>query len=263
MRKTYDTLFTNEENEMFNKILNIDTRKKAMSVYQYIIKYQDKTIGFLEMSLDRLHKKFSRYHVKMSVAYFKKIANSLVERGLLKVRRKGRLKFYGSKSQYEKNHKEENEKLKEENKNLIKELEKLKEEKDHKDFTEKAGELEVKEHKINKILVKETLVEADRDYVIDAACKLMKEVKMKNGSTPYMQVIESLHFAMDKKPIHIAGMMKYIKKTIEEKIHKQSLFKNKLIKSRKVNVNNFNNFNNFISSNYDYEALERKLLGWD
>ena len=91
----YKREFTLEQREKFQFFLNEKKRKKAMQVFQYIWKYQSEETGFLEMSLDRLYKKFSRYNQGISPRYFIKLANELVEVGLLQVNKTGVANFYG------------------------------------------------------------------------------------------------------------------------------------------------------------------------
>ena len=54
-------------------------------------------------------------------------------------------------------------------------------------------------------------------------------------------------------------------KTLEDVALKDKQFKvNNNYKKNNYNKNNSSNgFNNFEARSYDYEALERKLLGWD
>lgn len=242
--KRYRIRFTDDELLKFNKIINDNKRKKAMSVLQYIIKNSSNEDKFLEISLNRLHKKFKRYHKGISLTYFKVLTKLLVDTGLLIIKKVGRLNFYG--------------------RNILRNTD----EKD-KEIIEKEKEnknIEIKE--VKEISAKEKTHEfkvASKENVIETAYEIMNEVGIKTGSRTYFQVIESLYYIIDKKDIHINGMIKYIEKIIEDKVKKQSLFKNKLINIRNKMYKNirFNDFKQRERSEKEWNNLEYKLLGWD
>ncbi|MBY0756319.1 hypothetical protein K5V21_12760 [Clostridium sardiniense] len=246
-RKRYRINFNDEELLKLNKITSDNKRKKAMSVFQYINKYVNTVSGFLEISLDRLYKKFKRYHKEISLTYFKELAKLLVEFKLLDIKKVGRLKFYGKKILNEISDKKEE---------FLKEIKK--------DKYENVKENEVKENKKT-----DELKVASKETVIETAYEVINEVGIKTGSRTYFQVIESLSYILDKKDIHINGMVKYIEKVIEDKVNKQSLFKSKLINIRnKVHKNNkihkyirFNDFPQRERSDEEWNNLEMSLLG--
>ena len=293
----YKREFTLEQREKFQFFLNEDKKKKAMQVFQYIWKYQSEETGFLSMSLDRLYKKFSRYRNEISQRYFIQLANELVEVGLLQVKKKGRLKFYGlvHENEHEKVHEivhkekvdeskctrqleEDVKKLKYKISNLL-EIIKNNDIREYESIIDEDEELreilESEEIHTGKAELKEKIdygYEMDRDEVIDMACLLMQEQNLHKGSTPYMQVIESLHTVMDNKPINFKGARSYIKQTIWDKVSRQADFSKKLAITRKFNRENHggfsfykqstvSKFNNFEPRKYDYDRLEKQLLG--
>lgn len=245
-RKRYRIKFNDEELLKLNKIMSDNKRKKAMTVFQYINKYIDDISGFLEISLDRLYKKFSRYHKKFSLTYFKSLTELLVELELLTIKKVGRLKFYGKKILHkiidEEKNEEDTEVYKSEEVEEVIEISEVKEKKENKNFTK-----------------------ASRENVLETAYEILEEAGLKTGSRTYFQVIESLNYILNKKDIHINGMTKYIEKTIEDKVKKQTLFKEKLINTRRK-VHKYNRFNDFKQrerSEEEWNKLEEGLLGWN
>ncbi|MFQ8922574.1 MAG: hypothetical protein ACLR60_11820 [Clostridium paraputrificum] len=291
----YKREFTLEQREKFQFFLNEKKRKKAMQVFQYIWKYQSEETGFLEMSLDRLYKKFSRYNKGISPRYFIKLANELVEVGLLQVNKTGGANFYGL--VHEKGHEKVHEKVHEERvdeskctSQLEEDVKKLKYKisnlleiiknndiREYESIIEEDEELreilESEEIHTGKAELKEKIdygYEMNREEVIDLACDIMEEHNLHKGSTPYMQVIESLHTVMDNKPINFKGARSYIEKTIWDKVSRQAEFSKKLAITRKFNRENLggfykknfaSKFNNFEPRRYDYNRLEKQLLG--
>ncbi|WP_338631620.1 hypothetical protein [Clostridium baratii] len=245
-KRSYSIKFNDEELLKLNKIMSDKKRKKAMSVFQYINKYIDNISGFLEISLDRLYKKFSRYHKKISLTYFKELTELLVELGLLTIKKVGRLKFYGKKILHKVIDGEE-----------YTEVHKSDEVEDVEDMIKIS---EVKEEKQKKKFTK-----ASRETVLETAYEILEEAGLKTSSRTYFQVIESLNYILNKKDIHIEGMKDYIEKTIEDKVIKQTLFKEKLINIRRK-VHKYNRFNDFKQrerSEEEWNKLEEGLLGWN
>lgn len=251
---------TLEQKEKFNKhFLNQEQRNIAMSIFASINYWQDKEIGFLRCSLDKLYKKYQNKFF-LSLSNFKKIANKLVDLGFLRTKKCGRLKFYGtSDCKSDDEIRKENEELKEENSLLKDELDRLK-----KEFEDLKRE--VRENLNNISNSEEVIIEnknyneevVSQDVVIETAYKMMKEAGIQNGSVPFMQIIESLYAKTDKEPIHKKGFRNYINKVIHNKIHNQSKFK-ELIKNERKNPTIFMTK----AEEQKYINLERKLLGWD
>lgn len=260
-------ILTVDEKEKFNKYFyNQEQRNIAMSIYASIKYWQDKAIGFLRFSLDKLYLKYkNKFFVTLS--NFKKIANKLVDLSFLKTMNKGRLKFYGThdcKSNDEV--REENKRLKEENNELNKEVERLKRELEDfkREVREKIGnELkdEILSKKIDSNEYEKEVV--SQDVVIETAYSMMNEVGIEKGSTPFMQIIESLYIKTDKESIHKKGLVNYIRKVIHNKVFNQKSFKEMLIKERKsINTSRFNNFEGRKYTDKEIKEMEKRLLGW-
>ena len=96
-----------------------------------------------------------------------------------------------------------------------------------------------------------------QDVVIETAYTMMDEVGIEKGSTPFLQIIESLYAKTDKEAIHRKGLVNYIKKVIHNKVNNQSKFKEILRNERK-------NPTVFMTKVEEekYINLERRLLGW-
>ncbi|MDU2673072.1 MAG: hypothetical protein E7C50_00525 [Clostridium sp.] len=251
-----------EQKEKFNKYFPEQyQRNVAMSIFASIKYWQDKEVGFLRFSLDKLYKRYKNKFF-LTLSNFKKIANKLVSLGLLKTMNKGRLKFYGTddcKSDDEV--REENKKLREENNKLSEELERVKRE-----LEEFKREVREKLHNSSKKEIIQENGECEKfenevvsqDVVIETAYEMMEEAGIKKGSTVFFQVIESLYEKTDKEPLHKKGYRDYIKKVIHNKIHNQSKFKELL-----RNVRRKPSIFMTKAEEQRYINLERKLLGWE
>ncbi|WP_338631238.1 hypothetical protein [Clostridium baratii] len=247
-KRRYKINFSSNELDKLNTIDSENKRKKAMSVYQYILKNANIEDGFLEVSLYKLHKKFKRDKKKnICLTYFKELAKLLVEIGLLAIKKVGRLIFYGRKILSKSKNSDNENKPKKDNKNdEVKEVEDgikiddVKEEKEEKKFTK-----------------------ASRETILETAYEILEEAGLKSGSRTYFQVIESLNYILNKKDIHIEGMKDYIEKTIEDKVTKQSKFKEKLRNIRNKGYTRFNDFPQRERSEEEWNNLEKGLLGWD
>ena len=252
---------TVEQREKFNKYFPDQyQRNVAMSIFASIKYWQDKEIGFLRFSLDKLYTKYKNKFF-LTLSNFKKISNKLVSLGLLKTTNKGRLKFYGTYDCKSDNEvREENKRLREENDALNEEVERLK--KELEDFKREVRE---KLHSVSKDKVVEKKSEVNdfekevisQDVVIETAYTMMDEVGIEKGSTPFLQIIESLYAKTDKEAIHRKGLVNYIKKVIHNKVNNQSKFKEILRNERK-------NPTVFMTKVEEekYINLERRLLGW-
>lgn len=262
---------TVEQKDKFNKyFIEQYQRNVAMSIFASIKYWQDKEIGFLRYSLDKLYKKYQNKYF-LSLSNFKKIANKLVDLGFLRTQKCGRLKFYGtsdckSNDEIRKENEELKEKLekKEEENSLLKdELERLK-----KEFEDLKREVREQFNTVSKVEEQQEQEEIEnknyenevvpQDMVIETTYEIMEEVGIQKGSTVFRQTIESLYEKTDKEPLHKKGFRNYIKKVIHNKIHNQSKFK-ELIKNERKNPSIFMTK----AEEQKYINLERKLLGWD
>ncbi|WP_283685206.1 hypothetical protein [Clostridium perfringens] len=100
----YKIPFTKEQKDKLSEIGSKKKIQKAGSVLAYIIKYANKETGYLDVSIERLHAKYAENKKKIvngkkkaqiSLTYFKKLADMLVDKGILSIKREGKLKFYG------------------------------------------------------------------------------------------------------------------------------------------------------------------------
>ncbi|MDU1308690.1 MAG: hypothetical protein E6936_14680 [Clostridium perfringens] len=100
----YKIPFTKDQKDKLSEIGSKKKIQKAGSVLAYIIKYANKETGYLDVSIERLHAKYAENKKKIvngkkkaqiSLTYFKKLADMLVDKGILSIKREGKLKFYG------------------------------------------------------------------------------------------------------------------------------------------------------------------------
>ena len=100
----YKIPFTKDQKDKLSEIGSKKKIQKAGSVLAYIIKYANKETGYLDVSIERLHAKYAENKKKIvngkkkaqiSLTYFKKLADMLVDKGILSIKRECKLKFYG------------------------------------------------------------------------------------------------------------------------------------------------------------------------
>ncbi|EDT70524.1 hypothetical protein CJD_0685 [Clostridium perfringens D str. JGS1721] len=100
----YKIPFTKEQKDRLSEIGSKKKIQKAGSVLAYIMKYANKETGYLDVSIERLYGKYAknkkkivngRKKAQISLTYFKKLADLLVDKGILNIKREGKLKFYG------------------------------------------------------------------------------------------------------------------------------------------------------------------------
>ncbi|EOU2044927.1 hypothetical protein C4D43_09675 [Clostridium perfringens] len=100
----YKIPFTKEQKDRLSEIGSKKKIQKAGSVLAYIIKYANKETGYLDISIEKLHSKYAKNKKKIvngkkkaqiSLTYFKKLADMMVDKGILSIKREGKLKFYG------------------------------------------------------------------------------------------------------------------------------------------------------------------------
>ncbi len=118
----YKIPFTKEQKDKLSEIGSKKKIKNAGSVLAYIIKYVNKETGYLDFSIEKLHSKHAESKKKIvngkkkaqiSLTYFKKLADMMVDKGILSIKREGKLKFYGISSVSDEE-KEDNDDTKEE-----------------------------------------------------------------------------------------------------------------------------------------------------
>ncbi|MDM0935486.1 hypothetical protein [Clostridium perfringens] len=100
----YKIPFTKEQKDKLSEIGSKKKIQNAGSVLAYIMKYANKETGYLDFSIEKLHSKHAESKKKIvngkkkaqiSLTYFKKLADKLVDKGILSIKREGKLKFYG------------------------------------------------------------------------------------------------------------------------------------------------------------------------
>ncbi len=100
----YKIPFTKEQKDRLSEIGSKKKIQNAGSVLAYIIKYANKETGYLDFSIEKLHSKHAESKKKIvngkkkaqiSLTYFKKLADMMVDKGILSIKREGKLKFYG------------------------------------------------------------------------------------------------------------------------------------------------------------------------
>ncbi len=93
----YKIPFTKEQKDKLSEIGSKKKIQKAGSVLAYIIKYANKETGYLDVSIERLHAKYAENKKKIvngkkkaqiSLTYFKKLADMLVDKGILSIKEK-------------------------------------------------------------------------------------------------------------------------------------------------------------------------------
>lgn len=78
----YKIKFNDYQNTILNNVdYNGDKRRKLMSVYSYLIKHSENNIVI--KSLNKLHKMYCRYHIKVSNKYFYILVDILNELKLI------------------------------------------------------------------------------------------------------------------------------------------------------------------------------------
>lgn len=84
IKRNYNENFTNKENDLFNKYTENETvRTKMMSLYSYFIKHSKDNGYKITISATKFFAKYKRHHFDMSIHYFKKLIYKLAEIGVL------------------------------------------------------------------------------------------------------------------------------------------------------------------------------------
>lgn len=223
---------------------NKEKQKKLMSILSYLIKYTDPETNKLTRSINKLYKMYILYHNNISRCYFFKLIKLLKENNI-----------------YINN-----------DKKVDKKVDNLKEPQ-----TVDTTTLEADNKKANNLTVNNiytyTPYTVKTVKAIDIAKDLFEELKIKSNIIK-KAVIEKIH---NKILDNTAGAINYVMAVIIEKAtayhnmkvkYAKAVAKSKYSKDKNSYImpasnNNKYRFNNFEARSYDYEALERKLLGWD
>ncbi len=212
----YKIQFTKEQKDKLSKIGSKKKIQNAGSVLAYIIKYANKETGYLDFSIEKLHSKYAESKKKMvngkkkpqiSLAYFKKLTNILLDIGILKLKRNGKFKFYGIED-FEK--KEKDDKTSSENKeNDIEE--KVEEEPNNKGLLERLAKA-YKGIEYNVIATKKQL---------KTIAKALLVANNLNSNSIHDKCVQWLVFKKIKyslKRINLIGAIKYIETILYEKL---------------------------------------------
>lgn len=204
----YKIPFTKEQKDKLSEIGSKKKIQKAGSVLAYIKKYANKETGYLDVSIERLHSKYAENKKKIvngkkkaqiSLTYFKKLADMLVNKGILSIKREGKLKFYGI--------------------NLV-----LDEEKQENDTEEKVQDDPSDEGVIERLAKTYKGVE----YNVIATKKQLKTIAKAllvannlNSNSIYDKCVQWLVFKKIKyslRKINLVGAIRYIETILREKI---------------------------------------------
>ncbi|EGT3601615.1 hypothetical protein FT888_15655 [Clostridium perfringens] len=243
----YKIPFTKEQKDKLSKIGSKKKIKNAGSVLAYIIKYANKETGYLDFSIEKLHSKYAESKKKIvngkkkaqiSLTYFKKLADIMADKGILSIKREGKLKFYGISSL-------------------------LNEEKENKNNDD------TKEEKVQDDTSDEGLIarlaKAYRgvEYNVIATKKQLKTIakalliaKNLNSNSINDKCVQWLVFKKIKfsnKEINLVGALNYIKKIINEKIKE---VKNSNFEIPPWLLNNCASKVNFTQRNYENDYLK-------
>ena len=219
------------------------TQSCLMSILSYLIKHTDETTNTLTRSLSKLYKMYLRYHNKITRSYFYTLVGKLKDKNLLS--------FAPAKDKKE-DKKEDNEKVPE---------------------SVEITSLENNSEKPNNIITKSilyTYTSNTTSVVKIAAADLVedvfKDLKIKSKVIKQMVISKIKNIELDS-----TGAVAYLIKVIEEKVMQYNIMRNnyaaKVAESKKTYTYNSEpkalRFNNFEPREYDYDKLEKKLLGWD
>lgn len=230
----YRIPFTKEQKDKLSKIGSKKKIQNAGSVLACIIKYANKETGYLDVSIERLHAKYAENKKKIvkgekkpkiSLAYFKKLADLLVDIEILKVKKNGKFKFYGI-EEFEK--KEKDDKINSENETI----DKLANEYKGIDYHTKATKVDLK--KITKALL----------------VRMGLNSRSSHDKCLQWLVFKKIHFSLKK--INLIGAIKYMETVILDKLNE---IKSPNFKMPSWLLNNNRNQSNFTQREYEDDYL--------
>lgn len=249
-KKNYLRKFTELEETTLNKIDKDKVRYSTMSIYSYLIKLanEDETIDISHRSF---LKKYNHYHNKISLGTLNNRIKLLKELNLITPTKEVNR---GQGISYKLNRKL-NTKL-----NTLKPVESL-------DITTVQHDVEsCKAKSLTKDIY--NIFISTSEEAENLAKEVLKELKIKSN-----WVKNSLIATVKEryKKINIAGAKAYLRKVVlqlqaySKTIYQKTKLKYKHKKNNKkdFSFNKTNKFNDYTQREYDYEALENELLGWD
>lgn len=219
------------------------TQITLMSILSYLIKYTDETTNTLTRSFSKLYKMYLRYHNKITRSYFYTLIGKLKENNLLS---------FAAAEDKKEDKKEDKEKVPESVENT---------------------HLEDNSKKPNNLITKSILytytpntTSVVKVSAIDLVEDVFKDLKIKSKVIKQMVISKIKNIELDSH-----GAVAYLIKVIEEKAMQYNIMRNnyaaKVAESKNIYTYSSGpkalRFNNFEPREYDYDKLEKKLLGWD
>lgn len=266
----------------FNLIESDNIRKSAMSIYSYMIKLNSKKneeynkagVDHLKdetkfcISMSEFLKLYNRSHDKISIRTLKNRIDLLEELQLIAIDKTAKTNTY-SFCRYIPVNEEVNEKVNEEKvAETVENTDIEVIESEHKDLNTKTPimiydnintSIESVENKLN--LNDEEKVDSFA-VIYDDVVEVCKENRIKS-SYHFFQICEGLRNAIEKgNGITKKFYRNYILKTVLNYKAKLQKLRKGYTKSIKINMSNKDTFNNYPQRSYNYNELEKKLLGW-
>lgn len=255
----YKIKFTENEINIFNSKIDSDkTRSKIMSIYSYMIKNSNE--NKLTISFSKFHKKYSRYHFNICLTYFKKLINRLEELQLISINKDNKCNTYFINRVTEKVIEKVTDR------NITESVETT---------TLECDSISPKTKIINKDIDKDISTKSentDYNYFINSekkctslvdvrakAKELLKKYRVRNNSIQNYVLITITKFYRN---VTLRFLESYIIKLISKARTKYYADWNNA-QAKKIAVNKTLKCANFTQRNYDYDSLERQLLGWD
>lgn len=251
-----------------NNIEYKEARRKASSVLYFLKKHIILNEGFFSKSIDNIHAMFKRNKNYISTGQLKNIVNKLKELGLICVKR-----------------------IKKRNVYTLPLADKLAEKLADKKQAQPVENIEIgsnlKKHKYG--IKDNTILNTNKENGTDLISKLKKVyrgvkpslvaskkqlrdiaqsilvAKGLHSNTYFDKAVQYLVYKKIKysnQKINLLGAVSYIEKIIEDRL---DAYNNKLVEVPNYITGEPNNlrFNDFPQRKYDYDALERELLGWN
>lgn len=252
-----------------NNIEYKEARRKASSVLYFLKKHIILNEGFFSKSIDNIHAMFKRNKNYISTGQLKNIVNKLKELGLICVKR-----------------------IKKRNVYTLPLADKLAEKLADKKQAQPVENIEIgsnlKKHRYG-IKDNNTILNTNKENGTDLISKLKKVyrgvkpslvaskkqlrdiaqsilvAKGLHSNTYFDKAVQYLVYKKIKysnQKINLLGAVSYIEKIIDDRL---DAYNNKLVEVPNYITGEPNNlrFNDFPQREDDYDALERKLLGWD
>lgn len=229
-----------------NKIYEISDKKSTqaslMSILSYLIKYTDKTTNTLTKSLNKLYKMYLRYHSKLTKSYFYTLVGKLKDKNLLS--------FVQKEETFEE---------------TFEEIKKVPVSVENTDLNQ---DYELPNNKQLNNTNTYTLNTTGVVNAVELLDYVFRDLKIKSKIIKTMVIAKLQNVKLDVK-----GAVAYIIRVITEKTEQynsmrvnyaKAVSQTKYSKSKNTFVapSKKLKFDNFESREYDYDSLERKLLGW-